>query len=114
MTTEPSTTDSTQLTVDFSELFLISTGGIDVFALNWNQMDAPPPYSLSISENEFSYQGHTYLVNGHGAILPQWVQQTETENRLAMFVERDGRLLAYASEPTAETSPADSDAESAG
>ena len=114
MTTEQSTTDHTQLTIDFGDLFLISTGGIDVFALNWNQMDVPPPYNLSVSENEFSYQGHTYLVNGHGAILPQWVQQIETEDRLAMFIERDGRLLAYASEPIADESDENPVAESEG
>ncbi len=112
MTTDHSTTDTTQLKVDFADLYLISTGGVDVFALNWNRMDAPPPYSISVSENEFSYQSHTYLVNGHGAILPQWVEQMETEGRLTMFIERDGRLLAYASEPTTEASDEESAAES--
>ena len=114
MSKEQSTTNYTQLTIDFADLFLISTGGIDVFALNWNQMDVPPPYNLSVSENEFSYQGHTYLVNGHGAILPQWVEQIEAEDRLAMFIERDGRLLAYASEPISAESDEDSVVESEG
>lgn len=88
--------DPTRLEVEFADLYVLATGGVDVFVLNWNEEPSPPPFTIFVSGNQFSYQGHTYLVNGHGAILPQWVAEQELAGKLVMFVEREGRLMAYA------------------
>ena len=88
--------DPTRLEVEFADLYVLATGGGDVFVLNWNEELSPPPFTIFVSENQFLYQGHTYLVNGHGAILPQWVAEQELAGKLVMFVEREGRLMAYA------------------
>ncbi len=88
--------DPTRLQVEFADLYVLATGGVDVFVLNWNEKLSPPPFTIFVSGNQFLYQGHTYLVNGHGAVLPQWVSEQEIEGNLVMFVEREGRLMAYA------------------
>ena len=93
--------DPTQMTVAFDELYVLESGGVDCFVLDWNDQKALPPYYIHVDGRRFGYTGTTYLVKGHGAQLPQWVQSEEAAGHLTLFVERDDRLLAYVHDPSA-------------
>ena len=96
-----STADPTSMSVTFDELYVLESGGVDCFVLDWNDAPALPAYYITVDGRRFGYTGATYLVKGHGAQLPQWVQAEEAAGRLTMFVERDGRLMAYVHDPSA-------------
>lgn len=98
---EISTADPTSMSVTFDELYVLESGGVDCFVLDWNEAPALPPYYITVDGRRFAYTGTTYLVKGHGAQLPQWVQAEEAAGRLALFVERDGRLMGYLHDPAA-------------
>lgn len=84
------------MTVGFQDLHMISSGGVDVFALNLNDWPNPPPFYLEIDGRLFSLQpSNTYLVTGHGARLPEWISAEEAEGRLTLLAERKGRYLVY-------------------
>lgn len=106
---EINTADPTQMTVTFDELYVLESGGVDCFVLDWNTQPALPPYYVTVDGRRFGYTGLTYLVKGHGASLPKWVHDEEAAGRLTLFVERDDRLLAYVHDPAAiedESEPA--------
>lgn len=98
---EISTADPTSMTATFDELYVLESGGVDCFVLNWNEAPALPPYHITVDGRRFAYTGTTYPVKGHGAALPRWVRDEEAAGRLALFVERDGRLMAYLHDPSA-------------
>ena len=82
--------------IAFESLHVVSTGGVDVFALNLNQWPHPPPFYLEIDSRLFALQAsNTYLVTGYGAALPQWIAAEEEEGRLTVLAERDDRYLVY-------------------
>ena len=104
MTTETNTIaeDATITEATFDDLYVLTADDVDAFALNWNEEPTPPPYYVVVNGKRFGYTGLTYLVRGYGAALPRWVKEEEAAGRLAMFVERDDRLLAYVYDPEAE------------
>ena len=90
------------MTLGFNDLYLVSTGGVDVFALNLNTWEGTPPYYLNVEGREFALQpSNTYLVTGHGGALPAWLQAEEAEGHLTVLAERDGRYLVYSHDTTA-------------
>lgn len=94
--------ESKTMTLGFNDLYLVSTGGRDVFALNLNDWDHVPPFYLDVEERQFALQAVTYLVTGHGARLPEWVASEESEGRLTVLAERDGRYLVYSHDTAVE------------
>ena len=90
------------MTVGFNDLYVVSTNDVDVFALNLNTWEGPPPFYLNIEGREFALQpSNTYLVTGHGAALPTWIQAEEAEGRLTVLGERGGRYLVFSHDTTA-------------
>ena len=84
------------MTVGFQDLHMVSSGGVDVFALNLNDWPHPPPFYLEVDGRLFSLQpSNTYLVTGHGAKLPEWITAEEAEGRLTVLGEREDRYLVY-------------------
>lgn len=92
---------SKTMTLGFSDLYIVSAQGHDVFALNLNTWEHTPPFYLDVEERQFVLQAATYLVSGHGAQLPEWVETEESEGRLTVLAERDGRYLVYSHDTTA-------------
>lgn len=90
------------MTVGFNDLYVVSTDGVDVFALNLNTWEDTPPFYLEVEGRQFALQpSNTYLVTGHGAELPTWLQAEETEGHLTVLAERAGRYLVYSHDTTA-------------
>tara|TARA_B100000029_G_scaffold483935_1_gene535607 strand:- start:9508 stop:9885 length:378 start_codon:yes stop_codon:yes gene_type:complete len=84
------------LDITFNDLNILSTGGVDVLVLNLNEWDNDIPFYLDIDERIFALQpSNTYLVSGHGAQLPNWITDEESEDRLTILVERNERYLVY-------------------
>lgn len=98
---DTATADPTSVTLDFSDFYVLSSGGVDAFAVNWNERDTPPPFYVTVDGRRFAFNGLTFLVKGHGAPLPKWVQEEEAAGHLVLFVERDTRLLCYVHDPAA-------------
>ena len=98
---EINTADPTRMSVTFDELYVLESGGVDCFVLNWNDAPDLPPYYITVDGRRFAFTGTTYLVKGHGAALPKWVRDEEAAGHLALFVERDDRLMAYLHDPNA-------------
>ncbi len=98
---EISTADPTSMTVTFDELYVLQSGGVDCFVLDWNEAPDLPAYYITVDGRRFGFTGMTYLVKGHGAALPSWVQAEEAAGHLVLFVERNGRLMAYLHDPNA-------------
>lgn len=102
------------MTIGFDDLNVVSTDGVDVFSLNLNAWDGAPPYYLQVGGRQFSLQpSNTYLVTGHGAELPTWLQAEEAEAHLTVLGERDGRYLVYSHDTTAVDEDDEDDAEAA-
>jgi hypothetical protein len=98
----PFDAESKTMTVGFNDLYVVTTGGVDVFAMNLNDWEGAPPYYLSVEGREFALQpSNTYLVTGHGADLPAWLQAEEIEGHLTVLAERGGRYLVYSHDTTA-------------
>jgi hypothetical protein len=95
------TADPTSVTLTFEDFYVLSSGDVDAFAIDWNERDTPPPYHVTVDGRRFSYTGATFLARGYGAILPRFVREHEEGGRLVLFVERDDRLLAYVHDPDA-------------
>ncbi len=91
----------TELAIGFEDLFVLSTGGMDAFVLNWNEAANPPPFYVDVGDRRFALTANTYLVNGHGAQLPEYLTTEEAEGRLTLLVERDDRYLVYSHDPNA-------------
>ena len=101
------------MTVGFQDLHMVSSGGVDVFALNLNDWPQPPPFYLEVDGRLFALQpSNTYLVTGHGAALPTWITAEEAEGRLTVLAEREDRYLVY-SHDTLATDEDDEDQEAA-
>lgn len=98
---EISTADPTSMTVTFDELYVLQSGGVDCFVLDWNEAPDLPAYYITVDGRRFGFTGMTYLVKGHGAALPSWVQAEEAAGHLVLFVERNGRLMTYLHDPNA-------------
>ena len=95
-------TDPTSVTLTFEDFYILTTGDVDAFAVDWNEQATPPPYHVTVEGKRFAYTGITFLVKGHGAELPSWVQAEEAAGHLVLFVERETRLMAYVFDPEAE------------
>lgn len=91
--------DPTSITLTFDDLFVLATGGVEVFAYDMGTAPAPPPFYMTVDGRRFQFTGATFLEKGHGAALPRWVREEEAAGRLAMFVRRNARLLAYIHDP---------------
>jgi len=96
------TTDPTSVTLTFEDFYVLTTGDVDAFAVNWSEHADPAPYHVTVDGKRFSYTGITFLVKGHGAELPTWVKTEEAAGHLVLFVERESRLMAYVFDPEAE------------
>ena len=84
------------LDITFNDLNILSTGGVDVLVLNLNEWDNDVPFYLEIDQRFFALQpSNTHLVSGHGAQLPNWITNEESEGRLTILVERNERYLGY-------------------
>ncbi len=91
-----------QVEVKFEQMGVLEDeAGTQAFILDWNLEPAPPPYYLVIDGRKFAYSGETLLVKGHGARFGRIVREHEAAGRIAMFVERDSRLLLYVFDPSA-------------
>lgn len=91
-----------QVDVSFDDMGVLEDeSGTQAFILDWNLDEAPPAYYLNVEGRRFSYTGETLLVKGHGAKFGRIVREHEAAGRLAVFVERAGRLLIYVHDPAA-------------
>ena len=84
------------LDITFNDLNILSTGGVDVLVLNLSEWNNDIPFYLEIDQRLFALQpSNTHLVSGHGAQLPNWITNEESEGRLTILVERNERYLVY-------------------
>lgn len=88
-----------ELAVTFDDMTVLSEGGADVFVVNLNGSDEPPPFYVDVSGRRFGFDGATFLIHGHSARLPQWIREHEGEGRLVLLGERDDRYLRYVFDP---------------
>ncbi len=88
-----------ELAVTFDEMTVLSEGGTDVFVVNLNDREQPPPYYVSVSGRRFSFTGDTFLIQGHSALLPDWVREHEAEGHIVLLCERDDRYMRYVHDP---------------
>ncbi len=115
-----STEAATEVKVSFDDMTVFSEGGVDVFVLNWDHSDDPPPYYVDVAELRFAFSASTMLVTGHRDLLPNYVREQQAEGRIPLFVERDERYYIYLHDPHAgededvEDSDAEADGEEAG
>lgn len=99
--TEETGADPTRVSLSFDDFYVLTSGDIEAFAVNWNDHPNPPPYYVHVDGRRFAYTGLTFLVRGHGAELPDWVRAEEEQDHLVLFAEREDRLLAYVFDPAA-------------
>jgi hypothetical protein len=92
-----------EVEVSFEDMGVLADdeSGVEAFILDWNWEAAPPPFYIRVGERRFAYSGETLLVKGHGAKFARVVKEHEEGGRLALFVEREGRLLIYVHDPAA-------------
>ena len=91
-----------ELDVTFDDMTVLTEGGADVFVVNLNDSDEPPPYYVAVSGRRFSFEGATFLIQGHSALMPEWVREHAAEGRLVLLGERDDRYLRYVHDPAEE------------
>ena len=103
------TADPTAITLTFDDLFVLSSGDVDVFVYDMAESPVPPPYYITVDDRRFALSTLTFLESGHGAILPRWVHEEEAAGHLVMFVRRNLRLLGYVHDPVAEAEAAAED-----
>ena len=64
--------------------------------IDLNEWNSDIPFYLEIDQRLFALQpSNTHLVSGHGAQLPNWITNEESEGRLTILVERNERYLVY-------------------
>jgi hypothetical protein len=90
-----------ELAVTFDEMTVLSEGGADVFLVNLNDHPDAPPYYLTVNGRRFSFTGDTFLIQGHSAVMPDWVREHEAEGQLVLLGERDDRYMRYVHDPAA-------------
>lgn len=98
---DTATADPTSVTLGFEDFYLLTSGGVDAFAINWSEHDTEPPYYITVDGRRFAFNGLTFQVKGHGAALPGWVREEEAAGHLVLFVERGPRLMCYVHDPAA-------------
>ena len=91
-----------ELDVTFDDMTVLTEGGADVFVVNLNDSDEPPPYYVAVSGRRFSFEGATFLIQGHSALMPEWVREHAAEGRLVLLGEREDRYLRYVHDPAEE------------
>ena len=91
-----------EVDVTFDDMTVLTEGGADVFVVNLNDSDEPPPYYVAVSGRRFSFEGATFLIQGHSALMPEWVREHAAEGRLVLLGERDDRYLRYVHDPAEE------------
>ena len=100
-----------ELAVGFDDLTVLSEGDSDIFVINLNEDDAPPPYYITVNERRFSFTGETFLIFGHSATLSNWAQEQETLGLLPLLAERDDRYLRYTHNPASALEEENNDEE---
>lgn len=98
----------TEREVTFDEMTVLSEDGVDVFHLNLVEEAQTPPYYVVVDGRRFAFSGRTYLIQGHGAVMPRELAEEQEAGRLPIIVERGDRYYLYLHDPAAE---ADSEAE---
>lgn len=93
---------SEAMVVNYDDLELLQTDGVDSFVLNLNGRPTTPPYFVDVDGRRFSLLRETFLVRGHGATMPQWIREQEAEGRLVLLAERSDRYLVYLWDPNAD------------
>ena len=91
-----------EVDVTFDDMTVLTEGGADVFVVNLNDSDEPPPYYVAVSGRRFRFEGATFLIQGHSALMPEWVREHAAEGRLVLLGERDDRYLRYVHDPAEE------------
>jgi hypothetical protein len=89
----------TEIAVTFDDMTVLSEEGVDVFVLNWNDEEDPPPYYVDVGDRRFAFSSSTFQVNGHGPWLPGQLREHEAEGRIPLLVERDDRYYLYLHDP---------------
>jgi hypothetical protein len=102
---------ATEVEVTFDDMTVLSEGGVDVFVLNWNHSEDPPPFYVDVAELRFAFSASTLLVTGHKALLADYVREQQAEGRIPLFVEREGRYYVYLHDPHAGDDEGDGEAE---
>jgi hypothetical protein len=106
-------TETKVMSFGFQDLHLVSSGGVDVFAVDLNFWDGKLPFYIEIDNRLFSlHHSNTYLVTGHGAQLPEWIAAEESEGRLTLLAERDTRYLVYSHDTLATDEDEDNETDS--
>ncbi len=117
MTSEAPAAGTSEISVALDDLHVLDCEGVAAFVIDLNALGTPPFY-IDV-EGRFLRQGGsawlryrrsmrfvftsgTFLLQGHGAALPDYVRAEEAEGRLVLFGERAGRLLIYGFDPSAE------------
>ncbi len=98
-----------ELAVTFDDMTVLTEGGSDVFVVNLNESDEPPPYYVEVAGRRFSFEGATFLIQGHSAVMPEWVREHEAEGRLVLLGEREDRYLRYVHDPAEEVEDEEAD-----
>jgi len=90
---------ATEVEVAFDDMTVLSEGGVDVFVLNWNESEEPPPYFINVGDRRFAFTANTLLVTGHKEFLADYIREQQVEGRIPLFVERDFRYYVYLHDP---------------
>ncbi|MEX2228619.1 MAG: hypothetical protein WEB13_03175 [Dehalococcoidia bacterium] len=99
---EPSVDERSQtLIATYDDFELLGTGDVDAFVLDLNERPGTPPFFVHVDGRRFVLQRDTFLVRGHGATMPQWIREQESDGRLVLLAERDGRYIVYVFDPDA-------------
>ena len=89
------------LAVGFDDMTVLSEGGVEVFLLNLDAQEEPPPYYVDVNDRRFHLGSDSFLIFGHSASLPRFVREHEEAGQLVLVVERGGRYLTYLHDPAA-------------
>lgn len=118
MTSEALAAGTGEISAALDDLYVLDSEGVAAFVIDLNSLDAPPPFYIDVKgpflrqggsawvryrgSVRFAFTSETFLLQGHGAVLPDYVRAEEAEGRLVLFGERDDRLLIYGFDPNAE------------
>lgn len=118
MTSEGPAAGTSEISVALDDLHLLDTEGVAAFVVDLNALSTPPPFYIDVEGRflqqggsawlryrgsmRFAFTSETFLVQGHGAALPDYVRAEEAEGRLVLLGQRADRLLIYGFDPSAE------------